>query len=340
MLTPIRMPLPQPPQTLDSQGSETEEEGDSPPKLLPLPSSDLEKDEEKEMMGTMQRPFFPVWSLSLLGTKPVYTQTRLQPKSFPVWASTLALKQLLEQTTLVLRVSAHVRRLRKSDPATVRLTWRQAEALSTFHRRLPALVQGWKTRRVLGSWFLSVCMHKVQAALPSDRPLCVAELKHVFVEEYRSGKWMRARKRPRPFLKRNAMQHTYSPLQEPLTTAETSSPSPQSARPFLKRKSKRVLSQQLSYHAVPTRVNCWHRVTPKRSTSCLKRNSLEEFVALEKRSQARTQQKLPVPQTEIPLRRHLGLGALKVCISEAELQRPQVQPRLFKLEPKKDPNYV
>lgn len=284
----------------------------------------------------MQRPFFPVWSLSLLGTK-----LEPQPKSFTTWASSLALKQLLVQTTLVLRVSAHLRGLSRPDPAAMQHTWHQAKAFSTFRRKLPALVKGWKTRKVLESWFLSVCIRKVQAALASERFLCVAELKHVFVEEYRGGKWMRTRKRPCPFLKRNAaIQRTYSPLPESLTTAETSSPSPQSTRPFLKRKSKRVLSQQLSYHSVSTRVNCWHRASPKRFISCLKRNSLEEFVALEKRSQARSQQKLPVPQTETPLRRHLGLGALKVCISDAELQRPQVQARLFKLEPKKDPNYV
>ena len=328
------MPMPQPSPASDSQSSDTEEEGDSPPKLLSLPFPRLEKQERKEWaMRTLQKSSFPALNPTQLEVKPVNPRH----KPLGIWFASLAIKQLLIQTTLVLRVSARLALYSQSDTSTVQRTCREEHALTTFRKRLPALVQGWKTRRVLRSWVLSVCLRKVQVASRSERPFCVAELKHMFAEEYRSGKWMRVRKRPCPFLKRNRTTQRISlPQPEPFTTAETSSPSPQSARPFLKRKSKRVLSQQLTYHSVSTRVNCWHRSKAKRYTNCLKRNSLEEFVVLEKRSQVRIKQKLPVPQTETPLRRQLGLGALKVCMSEAELQRPQVQARLFKLEPKKE----
>lgn len=299
--------------------SDTEEEGDSPPKLLPLPQV-----QEHWGLVTMQRPSFPLFPAPFQFLQP---HTKIT-----TWFTRLLTRKTLRSITLALRVMSRFR----TNTAEIERICREEMAYQTFRRKLTAAVQAWKTRRIISSRKLAVSIEKVRNANIKERPGRVSELIQVFDAEYDSGKWMKRHKKPLQLKKSVEFQRACLSTPEPLTTVETCNTSPQSARPFLKRRSKRVPSQHLDYRSVSTRINCWHGREVKRDTSCLKRNSLEEFVVLEQLSLSPNKHKLPIPQTQTPLRTRLHLGAQRVHVSELALEPPRIHAKMCKLRPKKD----
>jgi len=223
---------------------------------------------------------------------------------------------------------------------------------------LKALLQGWKTRKVLKSWMLRDCRNRVDAASESERRLACVELAQVFTEEYKVGRWMRSRRtRPTTFLRRQKPAETPPPrptpplrstpqLQKPDTeavgsSATTRATSPRPRKAFLRRKSHKIESQKVDFSKVQTKVRCWTQ--PKKLSGLerkeaalrfLKRNSVEEFVALERLYLCGDlKQKLPIPQSEKmraasqPARSlYSTLTSPKVFIGSASVRLPTAVP--------------
>lgn len=159
---------------------------------------------------------------------------------------------------------------------------------------------------------------------------------------------------------------TVEPAEEPSSadTSRTTSPLSRSLKPlqpFLRRKNLKVQCKKLDLTKVKTKVSCWTERKPATGAgererkeavlSFLKRNSLEEFVALEKRhldQHARYRQKLPIPRHTSPQRsnsqpaplRLTLLGVLetpKVNITKVTVQKTaELTVRMKRLEPKDD----
>lgn len=192
--------------------------------------------------------------------------------------------------------------------AVIQRKWRhfrhnkQQKSQNRFKKLLLAVLQGWKTRKILQSWMLTSVKIRLKGCKLDEKPLFVLELIQTFRDEYRCGKWMRPRKGPGkqaiPLLSSpsstSASTHTrhFSCLTE---TSSVSSPSKSPAsplihprsppKPFLRRKTRTISGQKVSWMQVKTRVNCWGE-GKKRPTASISpiypRNSLEEFLAMEK----------------------------------------------------------
>jgi len=175
--------------------------------------------------------------------------------------------------------------------------------VNTQNRRqklLLALVQGWKTRKILQSWVLTGVKIRLKACKSDEKRLFVLELMQTFRDEYRCGKWMRTRKRPSklpiplpssPSTSASTHTHHLSFLNETSSNSPSKSPASRRVRPgsppksFLRRKTKAVAVQKVCWAKVKTRVNCWGE-GKKRPTASISpiytRNSLEEFLVMEK----------------------------------------------------------
>lgn len=177
---------------------------------------------------------------------------------------------------------------------------------------LRAWVKGWKTRKVLQSWPLQDILTRLQSSFLPDRPFLLLEFHQTFKSEYSSGKWMRQRVlesrsrrvKPRKPTLSSALSHSPNRvadsslrLHSPSVSMETVSSTPKTqwtsrpvpdlpkfvAKPFLKRKTQKIAMQKVNWTGVKTKVKCWEEVKNAKNSK-LERNSLEEFMEMERQS--------------------------------------------------------
>lgn len=275
------------------------------------------------------------------------------------------------QTHLREQQTALIARYESICAELIQRAWKRYK-LRSFYRAmrlrlqelLKALLQGWKTRKVLKSWMLEDCRNRIATASESERRLACVELAQVFTEEYRVGRWMRSRRtRPTTFLRRQKPAEM-PPLRPTLpirptpplrstpqlrkteietvgSSVTTRATSPHPRKAFLRRKSHKIESQKVDFSKVQTKVRCWTQ--PKKLSGLerkeaalrfLKRNSVEEFVALERLYLCGDlKQKLPIPQSEKmraasqPARSlYSTLTSPKVFIGSASVRPPTAAP--------------
>ena len=185
---------------------------------------------------------------------------------------------------------------------------------------LLAAIRGWKTRKIMKSWAVSGVKIRMKDCKKEEKGLLVVELIQTFRDEYRCGKWMRKPKVshavsvPRNQASRHTRQSaSISPQPTSVSPVSATSPvKPETIKPFLKRKTRTIAPQKVSWTQVKTRVNCWGDITStgeKRKQTAhtpppvTTRNSLEEFIAIERIS-LKGNASLPVPQKRVLLKSH------------------------------------
>ena len=217
---------------------------------------------------------------------------------------------------------------------------------------LKAILQGWKTRKIMKSWALQDCKNRVWEE-KNERKFACLELIQVFWEEYKAGKWMRQRRiRPVNFLKKRPkipeipkklieIPEIVKKQESETSISTTRSTSPKPRKPFLRRKSHKIPSQKVDFSKISTKVCCWKqkklsKIERKEAVlKFLKRNSVEEFVALERLYLCGDlKQKLPIPQSErtkIMLKTtrpsiYSAINAPRVVVGATTLAPPCIQP--------------